>query len=166
MTEKVEEYKLDKSILTEFDFDTMDWHDSVIYALSLGKKNELVFDIDYIFQWVDPIGERENYKFWVSPCTLVFENVYALKFDIEVTEPFEIEISDISYNNPQKPKNAEFIKCDVEYDWTIETNQGEITFKSIGYKQFTRLKPVLQDRQKIEIEKRKGISFERPVTCY
>ncbi len=164
MTETFETYRLDKSLLTEVDFDNMGWHDSFIYALSLGERNELTFDIDYIFKWINPSGERKFFRFWVSPCTLVFENVYDLKIDIEVSEPFKLEITDINRNNPQRPKNADYIKCDIEYDWTIETNQGEITFKSIGYKQFVRQTPVLLDEQKMRIEKRNGISFDRSMT--
>jgi len=159
----METYKLDKSLLTDVDFDNMNWHDSFIYALTLGKKNELIFDIDYIFQWINPTRERNYFNFWVSPCTLVFENVYELKLDIEVSEPFEIEITDIQRDNPQKPKNADYILRDIEYDWTIETNQGEIKFKSVGYKQFVRQTPTLLDKQRIEIEKRNGISFDRQI---
>jgi hypothetical protein len=164
MIETFETYKPDKSLWTEVDFDNMNWHDSFIYALSLGERNELTFDIDYIFKWINPSGERKNFKYWVSPCTLVFENVYDLKFDIEVSEPFRLEIANIYFNNPQRPKNADYIKRNIEYDWTVETNQGEITFKSIGYKQFVRQTPVLLDEQKIQIETRNGISFDRPMT--
>ena len=159
----METYKLEKSLLTDVDFDNMNWHDSFIYALTLGEKNELIFNIDYIFQWIHPTKESNYFNFWVSPCTLVFDNVYELRLDIEVSEPFEIEISEIQRDNPQKPKNADYILRDIEYDWTIETNQGEIKFKSVGYKQFVRQTPTLLDKQRIEIEKRNGISFDRQI---
>ena len=160
MTESFEAFRLDKSLWTEIDFDKMSWHDCFIYALSLGEKNKLLFDIDYIFQWVDPGGERNNFRFWISPCTIVFENVYDLKFDLEISEPFELTIDNILYDNPQRPNNADYIKREFEYDWTIDTLQGEIKFKSVGYKQYVRRTPILIEQQRIGIEKRNGISFE------
>jgi hypothetical protein len=160
-TERV--YNIEKSLWTDSDFETMNWHDSIIYGLFLGENYELNLDVDYIFHWINPIEENENYKFWISPCTLVFENVHDLKLDIEISEPFRIEIDSIYRENPQKPRNADFIKCDTEYEWVIETQQGQISFKSIGYKQFVRQLPILQDQQRIEFEERKGISFSRNV---
>jgi hypothetical protein len=59
----METYKLEKSLLTDAEFENMNWHDSFIYALTLGEKNELVFDIDYIFQWINPTKERNYFNF-------------------------------------------------------------------------------------------------------
>jgi hypothetical protein len=152
---------LEKNIWTEQDFESMGWHDSKIYGIAFEEKSEFVLDIDYIFMWIKPTEDQQAFKFWVSPCTLVFENVYNLNLDIEMSEPFEIQISDVSRNNPQRPKNADFIHRDIEYDWKMETNNGEISFTSIGYKQYVRELPKLLDSQTIGKEDRNGISFER-----
>ncbi|TWF33683.1 hypothetical protein FHW36_112124 [Chitinophaga polysaccharea] len=45
-------YELEKSIWTEEDFEVMSWHDSQIYKMAL--KEDLEFDIDYIFKWNQP----------------------------------------------------------------------------------------------------------------
>ena len=70
-----------------------------------------------------------------------------------------IEIDCINRDNPKKPKNAEFIEKQVEFDWVIETQQGNITFTSIGFNQYVRKKPVLASTQSFDQKERGGISF-------
>ena len=154
---------LEKYIWTEMDFESMGWHDSIIHGIAFEGKSEFVLDIDYIFSWVKPSENHDAFKFWLSPCTLVFENVYELKFDIEISEPFNLQILNLTRQNPRKPKNAEYIKREIEYDWTIESNNGEITFTSVGYKQYVREKPSLLNTQILNKNDRKGISFERVI---
>jgi hypothetical protein len=148
------QYQLEKSIWTEEDFESMAWHDSRIYAVSFSAEFQLIFDIDYIFKWV---LTGKTYKFWIAPCTLVFENVYDIRFDLSTPE---IDIDDIERNNPQRPKNADYIKREIEFDRIIETRQGSISFKSIGYKQYVRQLPKLIHGQYFGIESRGGVSFE------
>lgn len=157
MTQSPNQYKLDKSIFTEIDFDKMQWHDNPIHAITFGDNFELLLDIDYIFEW---IIKGNKYVFWISPCTLVFENVYDLIFNIGPTTP-GLTIDYITKGNPQKPTNAEHINRDLEFDWTIEAHEGSISFKSIGYKQFVRQKPRLLAIQKIDNIDRGGITFDR-----
>ena len=134
----------------------MGWHDSLVYGISFGENFQLLFDIDYIFKWV---LTGKTYHFWVSPCTLVFENVYDLKFDLEFSG-IELEIDDVTRDNPQRPKNADYIGRDTEMDWVIDTQQGTISFKSIGYKQYVRQLPRYLPTQAIERIERGGISFD------
>ncbi len=157
MTQSPKQYKLDKNILTEIDFDDMQWHDNPIHAITFSDNFELLLDIDYIFEW---ILKGKKYIFWISPCTLVFENVYDLTFDIGPTTP-GLTIDFITKDNPQKPSNAEYVNRDIEFNWIIETQEGSISFKSIGYKQFVRQKPRLLTTQKIDNIDRGGIMFDR-----
>jgi hypothetical protein len=137
MAQTSKSYQLDKSVWTDVDFETMGWHDCMIYAFCFGDNKQLLLDVDYIFKWLQ-IGN--TYKFWVSPCTLIFENVYDIEFQIDGCSGV-LEIDNIERRNPQRPKNADFIKRDTEYDWAIETQQGYVSFKSVGYKQYVRRKP-------------------------
>ncbi|MHA4812330.1 hypothetical protein ACX0G9_29820 [Flavitalea flava] len=157
----MENINLEKTIWTEKDFENMKWHDSNIYAMSFGINNELSFDIDYIFSWVQPTEESQYFRFWVSPCTLIFENVYDLKLDIEISEPFRLEVEDIIKHTPQRPINADYIKREIEYQWEIGTQQGNIIFKSVGYNQFLRQRPQLLDSQILGFVDRGGISFDK-----
>lgn len=157
MTHFNKQYQLEKLIWTEGDFERMQWHDNPIHAITFSDNFEILMDIDYIFEWV---LKGEKYIFWISPCTFIFENVYDLTFDVGPATPgFTIDI--ITKENPQKPMNAEYVKRDIEYDWTIEMQEGTISFKSIGYKQFVRQKPRLIPTQKLDIKKRGGISFDK-----
>jgi hypothetical protein len=148
-------YQLDKSIWTETDFEAMSWHDCYIHALSLGKQDKLLLDIDYIFKWI-LMKNKKHYQFLIAPCTLIFENVYDIELE-SLNTPLIID--NISRDNPQTPKNAEYIGKETEYDWIIETTVGEISFKSVGYKQYIRKQPVLLRSQEIDIDGRGGISF-------
>jgi hypothetical protein len=148
-------YQLERTIWTEKDFDLMNWHDCPIHGLSFDKNHKLLFDIDYIFKWV-LLKNKKKYSFWIAPCTLVFENVYDIELETDHTE---IIIDNISKDNPKTPKNASYINRDFEYDWIIETTVGEISFKSVGFKQYVRQPPVLIDQQELDFETRGGISF-------
>lgn len=151
------EYHLQKNVWTEVDFEQMNWHDNPIHAIAFGD-NEIKLDIDYIFEWV---LKGKTYNFWISPCTLVFENIYDLVFDVgPSSSSFTIDL--IAKENPQKPKNSEHIKREIENDWTIEMQEGTMHFKSVGFKQYIRESPVLLPTQKIEATQRGGISFYIP----
>jgi len=157
MTQINKQYKLDKHIWTEADFENMGWHDNPIHGLTFSDNFELLLDIDYIFKWV-PKGKK--YIFWISPCTLVFENVYDLTIDIGPITP-SLTIDSVTKENPQRPHNSAHIHRDVEFDWGIEMREGTITFKSIGFKQYVRAMPKLIAGQKIGLDMRGGISFDR-----
>lgn len=160
MTRSTKQFKLDKNIWTEADFDSMDWHDNPIHAMTFGDHFEFILDIDYIFEWV---LKGKKFIFWISPCTLVFDNVYDMTFDIGPTTP-GLTIDFVTKANPQLPKNSEYINRDTEFDWTIEMQEGTISFKSVGFKQHVRQLPKLLRTQKLALEERGGLSFATSAT--
>jgi hypothetical protein len=85
-------------------------------------------------------------------------NVYDLKIDISL---LEVTIDEIYMENPSQPKNGSFIKEQKEYDWIVETSNGLISFKSVGFKQYARMAPTLSDSQIIAFADRGGISFSK-----
>ena len=149
-------YQLEKNIFTEADFEQMNWHDCHIHAFSFNDNYELLLDIDYLFEWIQPKKGSRYYKFWIAPCTLIFENVYHMVFESEHKQPI---IDYIDRSNPQRPKNAEYIGKDFEYDWDIVMISGEMTFRSVGFKQYVRQMPILMSDEKLDLETRGGISF-------
>ncbi|NHA06636.1 hypothetical protein G7092_22720 [Mucilaginibacter sp. HC2] len=152
-----QEYQLEKTLWTDTDFDVMGWHDCPVHALSFDDEDRFLLDIDYMFEWVLKKNKR-NYLFRISPCTLVFDNVYDIVLETDHTK---IIIDNISRENPRKPKNAAPLNEDLEYDWTIETTVGVILFRSTGFKQYIRKAPVLIGMQQLNLEERGGISFNR-----
>lgn len=161
MDKKIDTYHLEKPIWTEQDFDQMGWHDSHIHAISFGEGFQFKLDIDYIFEWVHPKVNETYFNFWIAPCTLVFENVWDLRLDILISSDIELEIDDLRRENAREARNAAYIEKKTEYDWTIETHQGDITFKSVGYIQYVRMRPVLTSSQVLLSEVRGGISFSK-----
>jgi hypothetical protein len=152
-------YELEKWLWTESDFRDMGWHDSRIYAFALSPERfEIAFDIDYIFQWVHPQQKEECFSFWVSPTTLIFENVYDIDLSISSYNG-ELEIDSIKREIMGAPRNARYIGKNQEWIWTIECQEGEIKFRSTGYKQYIRAEPKFGG-QTLNLEKRK-ISFNR-----
>ena len=156
----VEEYKLEKWIWTEVDFEVMGWHDCQIHAMAFYPEEfEFALDIDYIFQWVEPQPGERYFKFYVSPATLVFKNVHDLEFDID-SYSGKLEIDNIRREDKAAPINAEFIGKATEWLWTVECQEGEIRFRSVGYEEFIRAAPQLTPTQSFD-RKTRGVSFAR-----
>jgi len=89
------DYTLEKALWADADFEQMGWHDSHIHAIAFRPESfQLLLDIDYIFRWVGPAPKETHYKFWLSPCTLMFKNVYQLWISLEPLE--DVSIQDIT----------------------------------------------------------------------
>jgi hypothetical protein len=151
-------FKLEKSIWTDSDFDAMGWHDVVIHSFTYQPySGELLFDIDYIFAWVEPEPPSSGYTFWVAPVTLVFKNM--CEFIAELEGPLPLEVMHISRKDPRPPKNAAHVEG-TEWTWTLELQQGRINFAAVGYTQFTRRRPIRTESQSFSLGERGGISFD------
>ncbi|MDQ6785521.1 MAG: hypothetical protein M3033_01695 [Acidobacteriota bacterium] len=155
----VEQYKVEKWIWTDADFEQMNWHDTRVYAVAFAADAyEIIFDIDYIFEWIHPTKGETYFRFWIAPATLVFENVYDIEMNLSETD-FELDF--VERKEPRKPKNAEFINRETEWLWLLEAQRGSIGFHSAGYKQYIRKNPVFGQAQSLEMDERGGISFHR-----
>jgi hypothetical protein len=60
------------------------------------------------------------------------------------------------------PRNKEILPDSLEYDWTIELQEGEITFRSIGFDLYCRSLPRRTNMQCLSLEERGGFSFSTP----
>ena len=136
-----------KNIWTEKDFETMGWHDCRIYSISLpNEKYELIFNIDYIFSW-EKFSEVDS-KYLVSPCKLVFFNVFNLKLSVDFENSLKTFITDLTRENKRLSPNGKLII----WDYIIELdNGGLITFSSTGFKQIVKSEPVLIETQDLEL---------------
>ena len=152
------QYDLEKSIWTEQDFDKMGWHDSSVYGIAFGTPYELSFDIDYIFKWVNPVKLGQPISFWVSPCTLLFKDAFALTMNIDrrggMTDM--LEIADLYLVGKVEQEKNKWI-----YEWNIDLQEGHINFKSSGFDQVIRQRPVFTDGQFLTLDERNGISFSQ-----
>lgn len=143
----MEGYQLDKWLWTNSDFGTMGWHDSLVYAFKVDQ--DLYFDIDYIFKWVQP-DKDYWFSFWIAPCTLIFETPTKFSFNLESNDFYKYpEIADLRRSLNEKGKTV----------WCIETHIGDILIETENFKQFVRRPPTLQVGQQIIPEERGDVSF-------
>ena len=156
-----EQYKLEKWIWTNRDFDLMGWHDATIYAFALKPEQfELLLDIDYILKWVDPVPPNDYYTFWVAPATLVFEGVHDIRVDLDIRYIQDISLQGIEREGPiASPDNKQI----SEWMWTLEANEGIIKFRASGYRQYFRSEPIVTNLQGLSLDERGGLSFETRV---
>ncbi|MDQ4121940.1 MAG: hypothetical protein M3209_10895 [Acidobacteriota bacterium] len=151
-------FHLHNFIWTTQDFEKMNWRDASIYAFAfLPKRAEFVLDIDYILQRT---AQNESQPgFLIAPATLVFENVWELKIELEPDR--QIEIINIARSEPRNPKNPELLNREIEGKWTIETNQGDVAFRATGYKQHFKGLPLFGLEKTLDLDLRGGFSFSR-----
>lgn len=140
----------------------MGWHDACIYGFATQIdeqepwKNELIFDLDYIFKWVQPELPASNFTFWTAPCTLIFENCHDLVIDIDSLD-IHLEVAGINLLGEIENEHNK----SREYDWQIELQTGHISFKSEGLKQIVRKQPSHIEGQLLGLKDRGGISFDK-----
>ena len=155
------QYQLEKKVWTDADFAVMGWHDSPVYGMAFFSdsgtlSNELVFDLDYIFQWIDPIPPARNFSFWIAPATLVFKDIRDLNIQMETVPPstFDFEILDIHRLEQFSAPTGESY-----WKWHIELGNGNIYFSAGAYEQITKQQPTLSGSQ--EFPNRGETNFDR-----
>jgi hypothetical protein len=61
---------------SEDDFDSLGFHDCYVYGFKWDSNDfSLLFDIDYIVKWAEPIAADQRFQFWISPAELCFKNI-------------------------------------------------------------------------------------------
>lgn len=132
-----------KEIWITDDFEKMGWHDCHIHSIYFhDREPEIHLDIDYLFEWV--LDEKDRYyKFWISPCILIFYCISNLEIHLSFGDNNGLNISEIKRYNPILTPNGEGI------DWTFEiiTDMGYIKFNSTEFKQIVKQQPrFIQDQ--------------------
>lgn len=149
-------FHLEKSIWTEADFERMGWHDAALHAFAvLSQQEEVVFDIDYIFQWIHPVAPVTQFSFCVAPATLVFHKAYQISINLET------HFGDLSLNTLLRQEEHPTTSGGTDYLWVLESHEGEITLRASGFTQYIRRPPILTQSQTLALEQRGGPSFER-----
>ncbi len=137
----------------------MGWHDVHVHALAFGPGEEqLSFDIDYMFEWVDPAPGEVYYRHWVAPSTLVFHDVHSL--DLQLGSFGSFLILGVERSEPRTPRNTEATGRGTEWRWSFDCIEGSIQFFGSGFCQYTRQAPRLNG-QYLSLEERGGYSFDQ-----
>jgi len=153
-------YKLEKIVWSDDDFERLGWHDATIHALAFGPGDfVLSLDIDYIFKWVEPSPGQEFFRFWVAPCTMVFQNAYDITLEADSYGGPVLSVDDLQRSEARPPKNAAYIGKDSEWLWTFECHHGELSLRAVGFQLYVRRPPVLSKTQSLGVTERGGYSF-------
>lgn len=157
MSDPAQDYKLEKQVWDDRDFEAMGWHDATVWSISPNPEAfEFLLDLDYIFKWVDPSAGETYFKFWVAPVTMVFENAHSIRLEIDSAQG-TLEIGDLHRGNPTRTPNGEL----VEHRYRFECQEGEISLSATGFRMYVRQKPLLLTRQSLELVERRGVGFGR-----
>src|SRR5437870_911787 len=151
-----EAQRSNQSVWTQSDFDRMSFHDVCVHGIAVVHEHpdphELLFDIDYILEWVKPRPTGKDFKFRLAPATLVFEHVHDLSIKTEsgIHEPWW-SISEVKREEQRNPAGHR------DWAWTFVLERGEVIFRSTGFKMFLRRAPSLFERQYFGFNERGGV---------
>ncbi|MEV7525872.1 hypothetical protein [Streptomyces sp. NPDC091371] len=153
-----QESGLSKSVWSDADFEEMGWHDATVHGLSVQATGKilphLVLDLDYIVRWVNPVPPETHFSFWVSPATLVFEDVWDLEGDLAFKGGWipDLEIDSLHRLVPDDGRQDQPL-------WHIEGHAFELKFRASGYRQYFRQAPTLISQQAMSHAERGGCVF-------
>jgi len=155
------------SLRTEWetgDFEEMSWHDVHIHGFRIEEKEgdngtaELIFDIDYILEWVK---NNEGFSFVVAQASLHFHDVFGLKFSLDYAKQ-SAGMSALSIEGISRER-INFPNGNVSYNWKIEINwpYGEIEFESPGFDLTILGQTYTQPRQSLRPSQRNSLNFNQ-----
>lgn len=145
------------------DFNGFQWHDNAIHGIRLiesddGHSGDLVLDIDFIVEWLQPLEGSNEFRFRVAPADLCFQRVSKLVISLgwsssgAVFPPITIhQVSRIPFIAPDGRSS---------FEWRIEMNhppEGFISFHSCGYLQAERKPAITTDQQHLSQTERECI---------
>ena len=147
-------------IWTDADFDRMGWHDARIHAMAWCQdEGELVFDIDYILEWIGSCGPDGAFEFWTAPATLVFAFVTELRIDLRPWPT--IDVLDLQRSAEPVEHGRLGSSTETTWRWTLTCHEGEIVLHSTGFTQYLRRGPIRNTTQSLSLSERGGLSFAR-----
>lgn len=152
-----------RNAITDAEFDTLSWHDNVIYAIRFDVgdatrndwRSDLVLDIDHIIEWVR--GDDGGFRFRVAPATLAFHDVTDLSAAIDFGDSggqTMLNEPSISELTRAVVKNQKICFDRPYYRWQIDLNHpkgGRISFGASGFTQTLRAAPQLLDEQRFSV---------------
>lgn len=146
-------YTPKKTIFTDADLENLCFHDCRIFAIA-PEGNDLVMDIDYMFEWCNPKEGESGFSQLISPCTLLFKNVADFGMSFEGGYPETALIMQDFYKEDNKFFPNQHI-------YNIGCLGGNFILRCDGFELIVRQKPVLLKSQCLSLEQRGGISFCR-----
>lgn len=118
--------------------------------------SRVIFDLDYIVEWVHPEFGRRTFRFWIAPATLTFGGVWELEGHLAPSSLSDggrcLELLDLHREPAQDGHGG--------YRWHLEGAGFDLRFRAPGYRQTFRRPPVLTDDQRLTPEQRGGVVLD------
>jgi hypothetical protein len=139
------------------DFEEMCWHDNAIhgfYILEGEVYSELLFDIDYIVEWL-PVDK--TFHFRVAPAYLRFQEVFDLVISVNykaasaAVQPMTIH--EIHRKIITRPNGGSLTEWTLELNWPPDSF---FKFQANGFIQTQRMEPITTTAQCLSPSERIG----------
>ena len=132
---------------TNSDFNEMGWHDARLYQIKFPDEEfNFTIYLDYIFKWEKQ--EDGFFKFWVSPCEMVFKNVFDLDVNISFTKSIGIDIDNIQREKIGLTPNGKM----TDWKFLIQTDKGTIELIATDFEMNLISQPILSNGQDLKDE--------------
>ena len=139
------------------DFEKIQWHDNAIHAFRIIEGEicgDLIFDIDFIVEWLPPI--EGAYRFRVAPSDLTFHEVSDLVVSINYAAASAavgpMTIHEIHRESFTYPNGYSSFLWKIELNWPPNSS---ISFCSNRFNQSQRIEPITTGAQYLSPEERK-----------
>lgn len=148
------------SVATLDEFSGFNWHDNAIHGIRIvegedGCSGDLVLDIDFIVEWLQPEGGAKSFRFRVAPTDLTFHQTTDLVICIDYAScsgAFQpMTIHQIHRESITYPSGHPAFAWKIELNWP---SNGFISFHSPGFTQTVRTSPVETDAQCLSLAQR------------
>lgn len=152
-------YGLEKPVWTDADLDRMGWHDCPVRAIRTINNFRISWDIFWALtrSWSGSSSASEPFKFHMPP-TFVLGAAGLVRIDVHPgqTQSSLGETRREAEGPPQRGRPD-------SWRWSPGLTEGSIGFRSTGYRQYIRKMPIPTRHQRLTLEERGGIMFERAI---
>ena len=128
------------------DLDQVGFHDCHVSGVRWDSSGfEVVFELDYIVEWVEPSPGERGYRFWVSPAELRFSDVDDFRLELAWTGlALDCSIQDLHRREKRTTPNG-----NVQWRWEFElaVPQGTIALWATGFELRIQRPPTLSATQ-------------------
>ena len=137
---------------TVADFDAMCWHDNTVHSIRIINPQDeddfdLVFDLDYILEWIPVEGW---FEFVVAPALLTFHGADKAKLNLTLYSKQNLEIDRIEWEDitPEPERKAGYRKW--LFRIYLHFQSDPITLEAYGFTQVLTKEPVVQNSPRLE----------------
>jgi hypothetical protein len=141
-------------------FPEFNWHDNAIHGIRIvegedGGSGDLVLDIDFIVEWLQPESGEKYFRFRVAPTDLTFHETTDLVISVDYAScsgAFQPMTIRRTHREPITYPNGH-----SAFAWKIELNwppDGFISFHSPGFTQAARTPPIETNAQYLSAARR------------